>query len=436
MQKIKKNKKRRRGGGWAMRLATLPKAQNPLLKTLHLRTTPKPPQPIVRTTIMLAACAWRLSQRAVTFLPRVRPQILNPFPMAAAAGGATSPKRLRVYSSAAGDADSSNGAGNGRRVGTHNGSLHCDEALGCFLIRLTSQFAGADVVRTRDSQILDSLEAVLDVGGVYDPSRHRYDHHQKGFNEVFGHGFNTKLSSAGLVYKHFGKEIIAKELQLNEDHEDVHRVYLAIYKSFVEALDAIDNGINQYDTEQTPKYVNNTHLSSRVGRLNPDWTDPDQSPEKENAAFQKAMALAGSEFMESVRFHVKSWLPARSIVMECLLSRGNVDPSGEIMVLDRFCPWKLHLFELEEELKTDPLTKYVLYEDERSKGWRVQAVSVAPDRFESRKALPEKWRGMRDDELSKETGIPGCVFIHMSGFIGGNKTYEGALEMARAALKC
>jgi len=146
------------------------------------------------------------------------------------------------------------------------------------------------------------------------------------------------------------------------------------------------------------------------------------------------MMLAGSEFMESVRFHVKSWLPARSIVLECLLSRGEVDPSGEIMVLDRFCPWKLHLFELEEELKIDPLTKYVLYQDVRSQSWRVQAVGVAPDRFESRKALP--WRGMRDDELSAETGIPGCVFVHMSGFIGGNKTYEGALEMARAALKC
>jgi uncharacterized UPF0160 family protein len=66
----------------------------------------------------------------------------------------------------------------------------------------------------------------------------------------------------------------------------------------------------------------------------------------------------------------------------------------------------------------------------------VQAVSVSPDRFESRKALPEKWRGLRDDKLSQETGIPGCVFVHMSGFIGGNMTYEGALEMARAALKC
>lgn len=42
---------------------------------------------------------------------------------------------------------------------------------------------------------------MLDVGGVYDPSRERYDHHQKGFEEVFGHGFKTKLSSAGLIYK-------------------------------------------------------------------------------------------------------------------------------------------------------------------------------------------------------------------------------------------
>lgn len=41
----------------------------------------------------------------------------------------------------------------------------------------------------------------MDVGGVYDPSRHRYDHHQQGFEEVLGHGFTTKLSSAGLVYK-------------------------------------------------------------------------------------------------------------------------------------------------------------------------------------------------------------------------------------------
>ncbi|XP_015896321.3 uncharacterized protein LOC107430054 [Ziziphus jujuba] len=322
-----------------------------------------------------------------------------------------------------------------KRVGTHNGSFHCDEALGCFMIRLTDKFSNAEIVRTRDPQVLEGLDAVLDVGGVYDPSRDRYDHHQKGFDEVFGHGFSTKLSSAGLVYKHFGKEIIAKELQVDEGHPDVHRLYLAVYKSFMEAIDAIDNGINQYDTDQPPRYVNNTHLSSRVGRLNLDWIDPDQSPEKENEAFQQAMALAGSEFLNSLRFHSKSWLPAWSIVLECLSARWDIDPSGEIMVLTKFCPWKLHLFELEEEMKIDPLIKYVLYQDERSKQWRVQAVAVSPDRFENRKSLPSQWRGLRDEQLSKEAGIPGCVFVHSSGFIGGNQSHEGALAMARASLK-
>ncbi|KAJ0559284.1 putative metal-dependent protein hydrolase [Helianthus annuus] len=90
-----------------------------------------------------------------------------------------------------------------KRVGTHNGSFHCDEALGCFMIRLTNKYSGAQIVRTRDPQVLETLDAVLDVGGVYDPSRDRYDHHQKGFDEVFGHGFTTKLSSAGLIYKVF-----------------------------------------------------------------------------------------------------------------------------------------------------------------------------------------------------------------------------------------
>lgn len=67
---------------------------------------------------------------------------------------------------------------------------------------------------------------------------------------------------------------------------------------FLQAIDAIDNGINQYDTDQPPRYVNNTHLSSRVGRFNLDWVDPDQSADKENEAFQRAMALAGSEFLD------------------------------------------------------------------------------------------------------------------------------------------
>ena len=73
-------------------------------------------------------------------------------------------------------------------------------------------------------------------------------------------------------------------------------------------------------------------------------------------------------------------------------------------------------------------------QDERSKTWRIQAISLALGSFESRKALPLAWRGLRDEELSAMCGIEGGVFIHMSGFIGGNKTYDGALNMAIKAL--
>jgi uncharacterized UPF0160 family protein len=50
---------------------------------------------------------------------------------------------------------------------------------------------------------VEPLDIVVDVGGVYSPEKQRYDHHQRGFTEVFGFGGfeKTKLSSAGLVYK-------------------------------------------------------------------------------------------------------------------------------------------------------------------------------------------------------------------------------------------
>ncbi|KAI8005678.1 hypothetical protein LOK49_LG07G00135 [Camellia lanceoleosa] len=162
------------------------------------------------------------------------------------------------------------------------------------------------------------------------------------------------------------------------------------------AVDAIDNGTNQYDTDQPPRYVNNTNMSSRVGRLNLDWVDLDQSLERENEAFQHALTLTGIEFLE----------------------------------------WKLHIFDLEEEMKIDPTIKYVIYrvQDERSENWRVQAVAISPDKFESRKPLPSPWRGSTDGELSEAAGIRGCTFVHMSGFIGGNQTYKGALDMAKTSL--
>ena len=52
----------------------------------------------------------------------------------------------------------------------------------------------------------------------------------------------TKLSSAGLVYKHFGKEIVAADMKQPIDSQAVETTWLAVYKYFMEAVDGIDNG--------------------------------------------------------------------------------------------------------------------------------------------------------------------------------------------------
>lgn len=55
------------------------------------------------------------------------------------------------------------------RIGTHSGSFHCDEALGCFLLRKVPEFSNAEIVRSRDPEVLSGLDVVIDVGGVYEP---------------------------------------------------------------------------------------------------------------------------------------------------------------------------------------------------------------------------------------------------------------------------
>ncbi|EFI28618.1 GAMM1 protein [Coprinopsis cinerea okayama7 len=309
-----------------------------------------------------------------------------------------------------------------KKIGTHNGTFHCDEALAVFLLKQTATYASADVVRTRDPAILDGCDIVVDVGAVYDAEKLRFDHHQRGFTDV-----------------HFGQEIIANRLNAAPDDPKVKYVWLKVYRDFIEALDAIDNGISQYPTDIQPRYRNKTDLSSRVGSLNPRWNEPTDSTILD-ARFQEASSLAGKEFLQVVDYYRDSWLPAGDLVKELIAwSKANVDSSGKIILFQQFAPWKEHLFELESSEGGGALEPnqaiYVVYPDEIGGNWRVQAVPVAPSSFESRKPLPEAWRGVRDGALSQLTGIAGCVFVHASGFIGGNKTKEGALEMAKKALE-
>lgn len=322
-------------------------------------------------------------------------------------------------------------------IGTHNGAFHCDEALAVFLLRQTDAYRNAAVRRTRDPTVLSTCNIVVDVGGIYDDSKQLFDHHQRGFTEVFGHGFKTKLSSAGLVYKHFGKEVISHRTKLPREDPKVDLLWLKLYKEFIEAIDGIDNGVMQYPGDIEPKYRNNTDLSSRVRALNPWWNQPVVS---QDTRFEEASLLTGTEFYGKLDYYSEAWLPARDILISAVSgSKDQVDPSGKIILLESFLPWKDHLFELEADDNVPGIQSgqavYIVYPDETAGQWRVQAVPSAPQSFESRKALPEAWRGLRDEKLDEIAGIGGCVFVHASGFIGGNKTKAGALLLARTALE-
>ncbi|KAJ1372294.1 hypothetical protein KIN20_034413 [Parelaphostrongylus tenuis] len=323
------------------------------------------------------------------------------------------------------------------QVGTHDGKFHCDEVFACFMIKRLNQFRDYTVVRTRDSATLEKCDVVVDVGGVYDHLKRRYDHHQRQFNETMQTlgvlDFNTKLSSAGLVYAHYGKQLIAEIIGSSHEDKLVGILYRKLYESFVEAIDAIDNGIPQYDG--TPRYHIFGGLSERVGFLNPHWNEVNCNPDER---FQQAMELVGGEFESAVSYLANVWWPAREIVEKAIDECLQADSSGRIVLLTpSSVPWKEHLFQIEEEknLSSRKLT-YMVYEDSTSRTYRVQAIPKDKfSMFENRMPLPKAWRGLRDDELSTISGITGCVFVHASGFIGGNRTLEGALMMARKAIE-
>jgi len=327
--------------------------------------------------------------------------------------------------------------GAAKKIGTHNGSFHCDEALACYLLKQLPEYQNAEIVRTRDQTELDSCDIVVDVGAVYDPSKHRYDHHQKTFNETMtslnpDYTWDIKLSSAGLVYYHFGPKIVALKLKRPEDDKETQIIYRKIYEEFIIEIDAIDNGINMCDGDT--RYKVNTNLSARVGFLNPKWNE-EQSAAISNAKFQEAMKLVGDEFMDKVNYYGDVWLPAKELVRDAVEKRKSVDESGHIIEFENGgAPWKDHLFDIEKELDIQGEIKYVIFKDTGG-SYRVQCVPLKLGAFGDRLGLPSVWRGVRDDDLSKLSEIAGCVFVHATGFIGGNATRDGALEMARKSLK-
>ncbi|PWA45418.1 metal-dependent protein hydrolase [Artemisia annua] len=87
--------------------------------------------------------------------------------------------------------------------------------------------------------------------------------------------------------------------------------------------------------------------------------------------------------------------------------KGDIGPCTEMVVqmVATLCALQTQLLGYSSSCGVANLNEFI---HPRNDKWRVQAVAVSPD-----------------DHLSLIAGIYGCVFVHSSGFICGNKTYDG-----------
>ena len=304
-----------------------------------------------------------------------------------------------------------------KSIAVHSQSFHADDSLAIYFLRQTNEFKDASYVRTRDQEIIDSCDAAVDVGLVYDHEKRRYDHHQKDFNTTFPNS-KIPLASCGLVYLHFGKEInenILKKYGRNiGKYSDI--VYNSLYDMFVKEIDAKDNGKSQYPPNAEMKYIIHTSVSERIAILNNIGT------------FDDAIKLIGSEYESRLLRFFDADVPSIEIGNQAFKSRFDIDESGLIILNEYPCGID-HQIKENEKNKNVQILFIINPRDDGS--WNIRAINSVG--FGLRKPLP--FAGLRDEELTLACGIEGGIFVHKNGFMGAFKTKEEAVLFAQFAVR-
>lgn len=302
------------------------------------------------------------------------------------------------------------------------------------MLLYTNRFANSMIVRTRDSEVLKTLDTNVDVGGVYDPETLRYDHHQSTFKEVWDpeneKTKGIKLSSAGLVYRHYGREFIKNMTKhiWNQDlsEDQIEYVYPLLYKKLILEVDAIDNGVSE---AENMKYFISSGLASRVARMNPDWQEP-TTENTQHVQFKKCLSIAEEELAWKLKDLTQSRMKAYEIVKEQFDRRFNFHESGELLLLKSGCPWKSSLLEIEKNTGCEGQIKFVFFPDLSGSAWRISTVPPFEGSFEQRVGIKKEWCGLRDSELAKVSGVEDAIFVHANAFIGGAKSQASVVKMA------
>lgn len=314
-------------------------------------------------------------------------------------------------------------------IATHSGTFHADDVFGVGI--LMGVFPSHTLIRTRKQELIDAADFAVDVGGSWDAATGRFDHHQRGFDgarpaqELDG---ATKpgvgYASAGLVWSAFGAAYV-KARAANAGHtlDDaaVAEIVRSIDNSLVQYLDIVDTG----QGDVSPGIFG---LSSLIAQLNTHWL------EEQGLDLAAKAALLETRFREAIAItrkfldHAISKKVAQLRAMDTVRNAPRLLGGRVLHLQEGGMPWT-HVVVHEM-----PEVMFVIYPDSDGNQYQIKTVPLEAGSFTARMDLPDAWAGLRDAELAAVTGVADSVFCHLNLFIGGARSFEGAVKLAELAL--
>ena len=283
---------------------------------------------------------------------------------------------------------------------THNGTMHADEVFATAFLSL--YFGNFKVARVSEVPKDISTKTI-----IYDIGKGKFDHHQTDAR-IRDNGI--KYSSFGLLFEEYGLSYL-KKLKL----KNTKAIYNYLVKDFIEAIDAIDNGIFP---EIKSIYKIKT-VSDVIKIFNPSYGSNDNEDEQ----FIKAVSLAESILTEELK-NVIGKVEAGTKVKK-LLNKTK----GPILILDEYLPY-------EETVLTSLSGKKILfaiYPSNRG-GYGIKTIPISTTDKTSRVYFPKEWGGLTNDALEKVTGIKGSLFCHTNRFLMTASDLDTAKKLAELAI--
>lgn len=314
-------------------------------------------------------------------------------------------------------------------IATHSGSFHADDVFGVGI--LMGVFPSHTLVRTRKQELIDAADFAVDVGGSWDAATGRFDHHQRGFDgarpSVTVDGVTQPgvgYASAGLLWSAFGAAYVqawanGHSHTLNE--AAVAEIVRSIDHSLVQYLDIVDTG----QGDVSPGIFG---LSSLIAQLNTHWLEERGMDGKTKAQLQETRFREAIAITRKFLDHAISKKLAQIRAMDTVRNAPRLLDGRVLHLQEGGMPWT-HVVVHEM-----PEVMFVIYPDSDGDQYQIKTVPVEAGSFTARLDLPKPWAGLREQELAAVTGVPDSVFCHLNLFIGGARSFEGAVRMADLAL--